>query len=124
MTRRAPVTTGLPPAETCGHCTGRVRWMATTATRIKVNADPDRTRGNIRWLPGEQVCVQLGPRAAAAVRAEGVVPLYVFHGVDCEDTRRRSNTNRRRAERRKPTARPETRASVMDRLAEQLGWRR
>lgn len=116
--------TVLPPVVGCDHCSGRVRWMPTDTTRMKVNADPDRERGNIRWLATERVCVTLGPVAAATTRADGRIPLYVFHGLDCPATRAMSSRPRPPAERRDPPAKPATRQTVLNRIAEQLGWKR
>lgn len=112
----------LPSIEVCNHCGDPVMWMRTRRTRIKVNAEPDPERGNIRWLPSEQMCTQFCPDTAQLVRERGF-PLFVFHGLDCPETMQMSSRPRPRAERTASSASPTTRTRVMGQLMDQFGWR-
>lgn len=126
-TSRGPARASPTP---CPHCSRWVRRLPTVHGRVQVvDAAPDPDRGNIRWMPAEQVCVQYGTDNAAAIRAadrdaDRPASLYVFHGLTCPETLTRSSTTPRpHAGRTAPPANPETRTTVMGQLTERYGWR-
>jgi hypothetical protein len=119
----------VPAAEACEHCGRQIRRVRTRKGNLQaVNAAFDRDRGNIQWLRNDGFVVQLGAEDAKVARSNGV-QMWVYHGVDCAETRRRGAAARADRppdppERPTSVASPRTRAAAIRAFAAHLESKR